>query len=450
MAPRPDRAVWDRTPALLRDPYRFISRGCRRRGTDAFATRLLLERAVCVTGPEAAAAFQNPGHFTRHRAVPARITKSLFGAGGVQGLDGAGHRHRKHLFVSLMSPERVSELAELAAGEFDRSARHWQGRGRVVLYDEFRAMLTRAVCAWAGVPLVAADARRRTAQLTALYDCAARVGPRHWKSRLERRAADRWAADIVGRIRAGRIRPPEDTAAYAVAWHREPDGGLLDRRAAGVELLNVLRPVVAVSVYLAFAVHALHRHPYCAGGIAADGGGSASGGGCGGGTGADGTDGADEGEEGRGDRSADPAAPAAPWAELFAQEVRRYYPMFPAVAARARHDLVLRGQHISRGRRVLLDLYGINHDPRLWEEPWEFRPERFREWRWNLYNFVPQGAGDPNTSHRCPGEPIAVAVIAAIARRLVDLRYEVPEQDMTPDMRRLPALPRSGCIIRVA
>ncbi|MUL41006.1 cytochrome P450 [Streptomonospora sp. PA3] len=420
MAPRSDGALWDRTAALLRDPYRFVSRRCRRRGTDAFATRLLLQPTVCVTGPQAAAVFQDQSHFSRRGAAPARITKTLFGRGGVQGLDGSAHRHRKRLFISLMAPDRVAELAALTEREFDRAALAWRDRGRVVLYDEFRGMLTRAVCAWAGVPLVTADARRRTAQLTALYDGAGRVGPRHWRSRLARRAADRWAADVVTRIRTGRIKPPEDTAAYAVAWHRDPEGRLLDEHTAAVELLNVLRPTVAVAVFLAFAAHALHHHPHWARAIAAEDG-----------CGADG----------------DPDGRAQ--AELFAQEVRRFYPFFPLVAARARHDMVLRGQRIGRGRRVLLDLYGIDHDPALWSEPEEFRPERFRGWEWDRYGFVPQGAGDPGLHHRCPGEPIAVALIAAVSRRLARLRYEVPRQDMAVDMKRLPALPRSGCVIRV-
>ncbi|KIH96878.1 hypothetical protein LP52_22430 [Streptomonospora alba] len=417
MAPRLGSAPVDRTPALLRDPYRFISRRCRRRGTEAFTTRLLLEPTVCVTGPEAAAVFQDPRHFTRQDAAPGRIVETLFGRGGVQGLDGAAHRRRKHLFVSLMSQQRVAELAALTERELDRAAQDWRGRERVVLYDEFRAVLTRAVCTWAGVPLPRADAARRTDQITALFDDAGRVGPRHWRSRRSRRSADRWAADVVGRIRAGRIAPPAETAAYVVAWHRDHNGELLDERVAGVELLNVVRPVVAVSVYLAFAAHALHRHPHWIRGLA------------------------DQGPDG-GDGAADPA-------ELFAQEVRRLYPFFPMAAARARHDMVLCGRRVRRGQRVLLDLYGINHDPRLWEAPEEFRPERFREHRPGPYDFVPQGAGYPDIHHRCPGEPITVALIAAVARRLAGMRYAVPQQDTTVDMRRLPALPRSGCVIRV-
>lgn len=107
---------------------------------------------------------------------------------------------------------------------------------------------------------------------------------------------------------------------------------------AAVELLNVIRPVVAIAVYLTFVAHALHRYPHCRHGL----------------------------------RSGD-----AEYREWFVQEVRRFYPFFPAVVARVRQDFEWRGYAFPAGRRVMLDLYGTDHDVRLWQAPETFRPERF-------------------------------------------------------------------------
>jgi fatty-acid peroxygenase len=41
-----------------------------------------------------------------------------------------------------------------------------------------------------------------------------------------------------------------------------------------------------------------------------------------------------------------------------------FAPFFPAVAARVRRDFDWKGYRLPRGRRVLLDLYGTDYDPR--------------------------------------------------------------------------------------
>ena len=43
------------------------------------------------------------------------------------------------------------------------------------------------------------------------------------------------------------------------------------------------------------------------------------------------------------------------------------------------------------GRRVLLDLYGTNHDPRVWKHPLRFDPERFLGPEPSAFAFVPTG-----------------------------------------------------------
>lgn len=403
-----DRAL-DSTLALLRDPYEFISKRSRRYGSDLFRARLLLRPTICMTGPEAAALFYDVDRFLRHGATPGRIQKTLFGEGGVQGLDGEAHVHRKQMFMSLMTPERIDLLAQQTSEWWRAAARSWEVMDRVVLYDALRALLTRAVCTWAGVLLDDDEVGSRTRQLTLLFANAGSVGPAYWRARLARKQAEGWAGEIIEEIRAGRRTPPEQSAASVIAWHRDHTGQLLDRHVAAVELLNVVRPTVAVAVYIVFAAHALHQYPTWR-------------------------------ERLRKGNNADD--------EIFVQEVRRFYPFFPSVAASVRDDFDWKGYHFPKGRRVILDLYGTNHDGRAWEAPEEFRPERFRDWDGSPFTFIPQGGGDHFLNHRCPGEWITIALMKTAARFLAGgMTYEVPEQDLRIDRARLPALPHSGFII---
>jgi fatty-acid peroxygenase len=96
---------------------------------------------------------------------------------------------------------------------------------------------------------------------------------------------------------------------------------------------------------------------------------------------------------------------------------------------------------------VLLDLYGTNHDERLWPEPGRFRPERFRDWAGDPYTLIPQGGGAYETGHRCPGEWLTMGLIREAIRLLSRTRYEVPDQDLSISLRKMPALPASGFVI---
>ena len=400
----------DSTLALLRDPYGFIASRCRRYGTDLFQTRLMLQRTICMTGKDAAELFYDPQRFVRGGAAPEPVRATLFGKGGVQGLDDAAHRHRKQMFMSLMTPESVGHLAERSGEWWQAYVHRWVSKGEIVLYDELHEILTRAVCAWAGVPLDEWEVRRRTRELTALFDDAGSVGPRHLWSRLARRRANRWVASVVSSIRAGRCHPPERSPAHVIAWHRDPNDELLSPHVAAVEVINLLRPTVAVAVFIVFIAHALHQSPECRRKL-------------------------ESGEDG--------------YADLFVQEVRRFYPFFPSVMARVRQGFEWKGYHFPQGRWVILDLYGTNHDARTWEAPDEFRPERFRQWDGSPFNFIPQGGGDHHVNHRCPGEWIAIELMKVALDFLAGrIEYDVPEQDLRINSSRLPALPRSRFIIR--
>jgi fatty-acid peroxygenase len=148
----------DTTLALLAEGYRWGARLCRAQGADVARTRLLLRPTVVVRGAENARRFYGDG-MVRAGAAPRRLQRTLFGVGGVQGLDGEEHHDRKAMFLGLLGPER--------------------------------------------------DVVARWRQPESLIDAGAAVGPRYLRGVRDRRRLERWLAELVRQVRTGRRQVPE-------------------------------------------------------------------------------------------------------------------------------------------------------------------------------------------------------------------------------------------------
>jgi fatty-acid peroxygenase len=406
----PSTAAPDSTLALLLEGYNFIPTRCDRFQSDIFETRFLLQKTICFRGPEAAKTFYDTEKFTRKKAAPNRVKETLFGEKGVQGLSGEAHRQRKQIFMDLMTPEHMDDLEELVHATCLSYARKWQQRdGLIVLFDEMEEILCRAVCQWSGVPLPESEVKPHTAELSQMIAGSGRIGPIHWQAKRARQRAEAWMKDFLTRVRNHQIEVPEGTAAHAFARGRDANGDLLELHAAAVDLLNVLRPTVAIGRYIAFAALALHEHPECRQKLQQD---------------------------------------DTEYPHLFTQEVRRVYPFFPFAAAVTRHEFDWQGYHFPAGVRVLLDLYGTNLDPNLWDNPHEFRPERFRHWQENAFDFIPQWGGNHYTNHRCAGEWLTIRIMERVLKFLAqDVDYEVPPQNLDINMAQVPTVPSSRFVI---
>ena len=408
--PVPRDSAPDSTLALLRDGYEFIRKRARRHRSDVFETRLALRPATCMTGVEAARAFYEGERLTRRRALPPTALTLLQDKGSVALLDGDAHRHRKEMFLALMGPGRFDGLVQLVEAEWQSAASRWPRRESVVLLPAAQEVLLRAVCTWTGVPLVESEVGQRTREFAAMIDGAGALGPRQWRGQLLRRRTERWIEGVVDDARSGRLRPPEGSALEAIAGHRDEHGEPLSTGVAAVELINVLRPTVAIAHYVTFAALALHEHPEAAEPVRSGG----------------------DAER-----------------EQFVQEVRRTAPFFGLLAGRVSEPFRWRNHDFPEGRLVLLDVYGTSRDPRAWEDPDDFRPQRFEGWKGDPFTLIPQGGGDHTSDHRCPGEWITIALTKAAVEFLASaITYGVPEQDLRVRLSRFPALPKSGFVVR--
>ncbi len=398
---------------LLRDGYEFLSRECDRAAANIAQFRLLGVPVTVLRGAEAAKVFYSD-RLQRHGANPGLLQKTLVGRGTVQGLDGPAHHRRKAMFLSILAAEKAEGIAEEFARQWHHRAPSWEQQSRILLFDEVGEMLCAAACRWAGIPLPERDVRRRTLQLRALIEGPGSVGRRYWRGRIARSRTERWLAGLVEqqRMHAQSI-PGQGSPLHTIATYRDVDGRVLDPRTAAAEVLNVIRPIVAIDRFIVFAALALHEHPQWRGRLSAG----------------------DDGD-----------------VEPFVQEVRRFYPFFPAVVAKARESFSWQGHEVPAGQRVILDLYGTDHlDVDLggnWQAPDSFDPSRFSDREPDPFGFIPQGGGDFATGHRCAGEWAVLAVLRTAVRLLAgNITYEVPDQNLAVRLNRAPAIPESRFVI---
>ena len=177
--------------ALLGEGYPLHPRSLPAPAQQCFQARLLMQNTICLSGEQAARLFYDERHFQRAQAMP-RMLKTLLGRGGVQGLDGEAHRHRKRMFLQLLDAAAVDELVGLTERSWRQAIGQWQAQGEVQLLGEVQ-MLPPTVSAAGPVPLPSAERELRRDQLAQMIDGAGGIGPRH-----------RRRARLVARPRPGR------------------------------------------------------------------------------------------------------------------------------------------------------------------------------------------------------------------------------------------------------
>jgi cytochrome P450 len=121
--------------------------------------------------------------------------------------------------------------------------------------------------------------------------------------------------------------------------------------------------------------------------------------------------------------------PALEYTRQIFEETMRHYPTAPSTTPRlALENTTLGGYHVPKGALVSVNMYNIQHHPEFWDNPNEFRPERFyqRQEKHKL-DFMPFGAG----ARKCIGNNLALMegqlLLAQIAQKYV---IQLTQDDM--------------------
>lgn len=105
-----------------------------------------------------------------------------------------------------------------------------------------------------------------------------------------------------------------------------------------------------------------------------------------------------------------------PYLQCIISETLRLYPVVPLlVPHESSKDCWVGGYSIPGGTMLLVNVYAMQRDPNMWEEPTKFRPERFEEGKAEGKWMLPFGMG----RRGCPGEGLARKVLGLAAGTLV-------------------------------
>ncbi|CAL4905582.1 unnamed protein product [Urochloa decumbens] len=101
---------------------------------------------------------------------------------------------------------------------------------------------------------------------------------------------------------------------------------------------------------------------------------------------------------------------ALPYLRCIITETLRLKPLTPNhVPHEASRDCMIAGYTVARGTMVLVDVYSMQRDPNMWEDPEKFMPERFMDV--NVEGdgrfMMPFGMG----RRKCPGEGLALRTV---------------------------------------
>ncbi|ERN11694.1 hypothetical protein AMTR_s00022p00226060 [Amborella trichopoda] len=69
--------------------------------------------------------------------------------------------------------------------------------------------------------------------------------------------------------------------------------------------------------------------------------------------------------------------PSLPYLQAFVKETLRLHPTAPLIVRESIQDCRVGGYHIPKKSRVFVSVWAIGRDPNSWEDPLEFKPERF-------------------------------------------------------------------------
>ncbi len=96
------------------------------------------------------------------------------------------------------------------------------------------------------------------------------------------------------------------------------------------------------------------------------------------------------------------------------EALRMRPPVIASAPSPLKHDISLAGYRIRKGTLIFVMMAAVHYNEKVYDNPHEFRPERWLEGKPERYGFVPFGTGP----HRCPGSTFYLTEASIVTQRI--------------------------------
>ncbi|MBA0773249.1 hypothetical protein Gotri_008540 [Gossypium trilobum] len=125
-----------------------------------------------------------------------------------------------------------------------------------------------------------------------------------------------------------------------------------------------------------------------------------------------------------------------PYLQAVVKETLRLHPAAPLLLPyKARNDVEICGYTIPKGAHALVNIWAMNRDPKYWNQPLTYSPERFIgskiDYKGGSFEFIPFGAG----RRLCLGLPLATRMVhLMLASMILSFDWKLPKGTNPEDM----------------
>lgn len=121
--------------------------------------------------------------------------------------------------------------------------------------------------------------------------------------------------------------------------------------------------------------------------------------------------------------------------DLVVKETFRLHPPAPLLLHKSSEDCTINKFHVPKGSWTFVNAWSIGRDPKMWQDPLEFLPERFVGVDVDLlgqhFQLIPFGSG----RRSCPGLHLGLTMVRLVLAQLVHcFDWELPNGKLPADL----------------